>query len=73
VTKRRRDDWLARWLKSPETMLKSDADAKALLTEYNNIPMPNQSLTDSEIKQYIKYFHWVDSQPAGAATAQGGH
>jgi nitrite reductase (NO-forming) len=35
--------------------------------------MPNQSLTDSEIKQYIKYFHWVDSQPAGAATAQGGH
>jgi nitrite reductase (NO-forming) len=73
VTKRRRDDWLARWLKSPETMLKSDADAKALLTEYNNIPMPNQSLTDAEIKQYIKYFHWVDSQPAGAATAQGGH
>jgi nitrite reductase (NO-forming) len=73
VTKRRRDDWLARWLKSPETMLKSDADAKALLTEYNNIPMPNQSLTDAEIKQYIKYFHWADSQPAGAATAQGGH
>ena len=73
VTKRRKDDWLARWLKSPETMLRSDADAKAILKDHNNIPMPNQSLTDAEIRQYIKYFHWADSQPAGAMTAQGGH
>src|SRR5580765_101187 len=73
VTKRRKDDWLAKWLKSPESMLKTDADAKAMLKQYNNIPMPNQSLTDAEIKQYIKYFRWADSQPAGAAAAQGGH
>jgi nitrite reductase (NO-forming) len=32
--------------------------------------MPNQSLSDAEIRQYIKYFHWIDSQPG--ATAQGG-
>ena len=51
-------------------MLKSDARAKAMLKEYNNIPMPNQSLSDTEIKQYIKYFRWIDSQPAGAATAR---
>jgi nitrite reductase (NO-forming) len=73
VTKRRSDNWLAMWLKSPETMLQSDADAKAMLKEYNNIPMPNQSLSDAEIKQYIKYFLWIDAQPAGAATAKGGH
>ena len=73
VTKRRTDAWLARWLKEPEKMLATDADAKALLTEYNNIPMPNQSLSDVEIKQYIKYFHWIDAQPAGAAKAVGGH
>jgi nitrite reductase (NO-forming) len=73
VTKRRSDDWLARWLKSPEKMLETDAVAKAMLKEYNNIPMPNQSLSDAEIKQYIKYFHWIDAQPAGAATAKGGH
>src|SRR5580765_2039341 len=29
VSKRRTDNWLAKWLKSPEQMLQSDADAKA--------------------------------------------
>ncbi len=73
VTKRRSDDWLARWLKSPEKMLESDADAKALLKEYNNIPMPNQNLSDTEVRQYIRYFHWYDAQPAGSVQASGGH
>jgi nitrite reductase (NO-forming) len=71
VTKRRGDDWLSKWLKSPEKMLEADADAKAMLKESNNIPMPNQSLSDAEIRQYIRYFHWIDTQPG--ATAQGGH
>jgi nitrite reductase (NO-forming) len=61
VTRQRSDDWLFRWMKSPEKMLETDADAKAMLKEYNNIPMPNQNLSDTEIKQYIKYFHWIDS------------
>jgi nitrite reductase (NO-forming) len=73
VTKRREQAWLARWLKEPEKMLQTDATAKAMLKEYNNIPMPNQSLTDAEVRQYLKYFQWIDSQPAGAAKAQGGH
>ena len=74
VTKRRSAAWLARWLKEPEKMLQSDPDAKALLKEYNNIPMPNQSLGDAEIRQYLKYFEWIDKQPAGAVKAQsGGH
>ena len=62
VTKRRSDDWLRRWLKSPEQMLASDPDAKALLKEWNNLPMPNQNLSDVEIAQYIKYFHWIDER-----------
>ena len=73
VTKRRTDEWLTRWLKAPEKMLESDAAAKAMLKEYNNIPMPNQSLTDTEIKQYLKYFHWIDAQPAGSIKAAGAH
>ena len=73
VTRRRNDGWLAKWLKAPEKMLETDADAKAMLKEFNNIPMPNQSLSGTEIGQYIKYFHWIDAQPAGTATAQGGH
>jgi nitrite reductase (NO-forming) len=73
VTKHVSDAWLAKWLKSPEEMLKTDEHAKAMLKEYNNIPMPNQSLGDAEIRQYIKYFHWVDSQAAGAAGEEKKH
>jgi len=74
VSKRRSADWLTRWLKSPEKMLESDADAKALLKENNNIPMPNQNLSDSEVRQYLKYFQWYDAQPAGSVeSTSAGH
>ena len=74
VTKLRSDAWLARWLKAPDEMLKTDPIAKKLLQEYNNIPMPNQSLTDAEVRQFIRYFKWFDAQPAGSvAQSQGGH
>jgi nitrite reductase (NO-forming) len=59
VTKRRSDEWLSKWLKSPDTMLATDADAKAMLNQYK-VPMPNQNLSDAEIGEYIKYFHWAD-------------
>ena len=74
VTRRRNDAWLSRWLKSPEKMLETDPDAKVMLKEYNNLPMPNQNLSDTEIQQYLRYFHWIDAQPARAATSSGaGH
>ena len=73
VTKRRSADWITRWLKSPEKMLESDADAKALLKENNNIPMPNQNLSEQEIRQYLKYFQWYDAQPAGSVQSHAGH
>lgn len=59
ITKRRSDDWLAKWLKSPEAMVAGDADAKALRAQFT-ITMPNQDLGDAEINRYIRYFHWVD-------------
>jgi nitrite reductase (NO-forming) len=75
VTKRRNDGWLARWLKSPEQMLQSDADAKAMLDKYK-VPMPNQNLADKDIREFIAYFKWSDAnlkpkgerQPQPAAT-----
>jgi nitrite reductase (NO-forming) len=74
VTKRRDDAWLSRWLKSPEKMLETDPDAKGMLKEYNNLPMPNQNLSDTEVRQYLRYFHWFDTQPKGAVTSSGaGH
>jgi nitrite reductase (NO-forming) len=78
VTKRHDAAWLARWLKSPEQMLKTDATAKALLDKWK-IPMPDQGLSDEEIKGYLAYFKWADEnlqpkgttqpQPSGAGTA----
>jgi nitrite reductase (NO-forming) len=74
VTTRRTEDWLTRPLRSPEKMLESDPDAKALLKEYNNLPMPNQNLSETEIRQFIRYFKWADAQPAGALPSSGaGH
>jgi nitrite reductase (NO-forming) len=78
VTKRHDEGWLTRWLKSPEQMLQTDPVAKALLDKWK-VPMPNQGLSDSEIKEYLAYFKWADTnvqpqgtrqpQPAAAGTA----
>jgi nitrite reductase (NO-forming) len=59
VSKRRSDAWLARWLKSPDEMLRADADAKKLLDKYK-VPMPDQHLSEGEIREFIAYFKWAD-------------
>ena len=70
VSKRHDAAWLTRWLKSPEQMLQTDPTAKAMLDRWK-IPMPNQGLTDQEIKGYIAYFKWADAnvQPTKTAAA----
>jgi len=60
VTKRRDAAWLARWLKNPDAMLKSDATARQMLDKYK-VPMPNQNLSEQEIKEYMEYFKWADA------------
>ena len=71
VTKRRDTAWLAKWLKNPDAMLKSDPVAKQMLDKYK-VPMPNQNLTDEEIREYIAYFKWADEniQPQGKSQPQ---
>ena len=60
VTRRRSEAWITRWLKSPDAMLRTDADAKALLDKYK-VPMPDQNLSDQEIKEFVAYFKWADA------------
>ncbi len=71
VTRRRDDAWLARWLKAPEQMLQTDAAAKAMLDTYK-VPMPNQGLSEEEIRHYLAYFKWADANltPVGKAQPQ---
>lgn len=61
VTKRRADDWLARWLRSPADLLKTDADAQALQKKFT-LAMPDQGLSEAEINHLIRYFHWFDAR-----------
>jgi nitrite reductase (NO-forming) len=62
VTKRRGEDWVARFLRSPEQMLATDPAAKALLEKYK-VPMPNQNLTEEEIRGYLEYFRFLEAGP----------
>ena len=40
----------------------------------DNLPMPNQNLSDAKIRQYIKHFKWMDEQPPGSVSSGGaGH
>ncbi|MBC8119167.1 MAG: c-type cytochrome [Burkholderiaceae bacterium] len=71
VTRRREDAWLVRWMKNPEKMLQSDPIAKEMLARYK-VPMPNQNLSESEVREYIAYFKWADVnlRPQGAKQPQ---
>ncbi len=60
VTQRRDVAWLTRWMKNPEQMVKTDPVAKQMLERYK-VPMPNQNLSDEEIRDYIAYFKWADA------------
>ena len=62
VTERRSEAWLTRWLHSPETMIAEDDTAKALLDRYK-VPMPNQNLTDDDVRRLIRYFRWTGTHP----------
>jgi len=69
VTRRRNEAWIARWLRSPEQMLKSDPVARQLLDKYK-LPMPNQNATEEDIRAYTAYFKWDDGN-LKASTAPG--
>jgi nitrite reductase (NO-forming) len=71
VTQRRDLAWLTKWLKNPDAMLKTDPVAKQMLDKYK-VPMPNQNLSDEEIREYAAYFKWADAniQPQGTTQPQ---
>lgn len=48
--------WLIKWIKSSQTLVKQkDPKALALVKKFNNIPMPDAGLTDSQIKEVMAY------------------
>lgn len=65
VTTKRTEQWLLSFIKSSQTFINSgDADAKAVFDEFK-IPMPDQNLTDAQIKDVLAY---ITAQSAVAST-----
>lgn len=61
VTTNRERDWLARWLLDPKKMInEKDPIVVELLRKYNNIPMPNMGLTESQVTDLISYMEAQD-------------
>ena len=68
VTERRTAEWMARFIKSSQSVVRSgDETAVALFEEFNRMPMPDQSLSDAQIADVIAFLG-----SGGAASAGGG-
>lgn len=68
VTKRRSEDWLIKFIQSPSSLIESgDADAVQLFNEFNKMVMPDQTLSEDEVKQILKFI-----ESGGVATGQAG-
>lgn len=56
IFEKRNAAWVMNMIMNPEKMLKEDPDAKALLEEFNNIPMTNQNVSEAEARALVEYF-----------------
>ncbi len=65
VTERQDQTWLKQWILAPDQVLASgDPIATELLKKYNNVPMPNLSLTPDQVDSLLAYL-------GGGATTGG--
>ena len=77
VAERRSEDWIIRFVQRSQQLVQSgDPDAVAVFEEFNRIPMPDQSLSEREIRGIIDYIRGAGStapaepQPVQRATAE---
>lgn len=69
VTEKRTEDWLVRFIKSSQSMVRAgDPVAVALYKEYNQIPMPDQALSDVQIRSILKH---IKTAGGGSASPEG--
>lgn len=71
VHKRRSEEWLLKWIKNSQALVKAgDADAVKLFEENNKIAMPAFPFKDDEVKAIVAYIK-TESEKAPAAAAPG--
>lgn len=64
----REHDWLVRWMRDPLTMTKTDSIGRAILAQWNNVPMVSPNLNDEEIEQVLDYIIRVSEGRTVAAS-----
>lgn len=70
VHTRRPEEWLIKWTRNSQEMIKSgDAYAVKIYEEYNKTAMPSFALTDDEIKSIFAYVKAEGEAAAAAPTA----
>lgn len=68
VTERRDHDWLRRWLKETNAMLASDAQARAMLEQWQNVKMPQVKLTDADVDALLHFMAQETQRTRGGST-----
>ncbi len=56
VLDRRSPEWVMNMILNPQEMLEKNETAKALLAEYNNVPMTNMGLSEEQARSILEYF-----------------
>ena len=70
ISNRRSERWLLRWTQSSQTLIQSgDPAAKALFDEFNKIVMPDQALSEEQIKGILAYIKEAEGQSATSVPA----
>lgn len=70
VTAQRDRDWLIRWISAPDKMLaEGDPIATQLLQEFNNLPMPNMGLSETEVTAVLAYLESETGEEGGEEMA----
>jgi mono/diheme cytochrome c family protein len=65
VTDKHPEDWLLKFIKSSQAMVKSgDKTATALLEEFGKMPMPDQALSDDQIRSVLAHIKETGGGPA---------
>jgi cytochrome oxidase Cu insertion factor (SCO1/SenC/PrrC family) len=72
IHKKRDRAWLVRWLREPDKMLEEKEPlVMALLAEWNNVPMPNLRLSESDVQDLLTYI--AEESHRVEHSREGGH
>ena len=71
VHDRRSQEWLEKFVKSPQSMIKSgDADAIAVFEKFNKIVMPDSAISKAQTRKVLGYIKTVGKELASSTSSE---